>query len=68
MAKSGTARSTVTGRFVPRSSATRSPQTTVVEKGPNNSSGTHHRSGITGRFIGPAAAARWPNTSITEKN
>jgi len=66
MAK-GHARSAITGQYIPRSTATRQPRTSVVESGGNGSAGTHHRSAITGRFLGPAAAARWPKTTVTER-
>lgn len=65
---SGRARSAVTGRYVPKSTAARNPRTTVVERGGNNSSGTHHRSAITGRYVTPDTAARHTGTTVTEKN
>ena len=64
---SGRARSAVTGQYVPPSTAARNPRTTVVERGSNNSSGTHHRSAISGRFVTESTAQRHPNTTVTEK-
>jgi hypothetical protein len=66
MAK-GRSRSAVSGRYVPRAAAARSPKTTVTESGGNGGSGTRHRSAITGKYISKAAAARHPNTSVTEQ-
>ena len=61
-------RSAVTGQYVPKSAAQRSPRTTVTEstagKGGN---GTHSRSAITGRYVTDATAKRSPNTTVTER-
>lgn len=65
MARRTVTRSASTGRFLPKSSAGRSPRTTVTQSVPSAGNGAH-RSAITGRYISSAAAARWPNTSITE--
>ncbi len=64
---SGRARSASTGQYVPKSTAARNPRTTVVERGSNNSAGTHHRSAISGRFVTESTAQRHPNTTVTEK-
>lgn len=40
---------------------------TVVERGSNNSAGTHHRSAISGRFVTESTAQRHPNNTVTEK-
>ena len=61
-------RSAITGRYISNAAAARHPKTTVVEKGPNNSSGTHHRSADTGQFVTSAHAARTPKTTVTEKD
>lgn len=61
-------RSASTGRFVSRSTAARSPKTTVTQSVPSGSTGGHYRSAITGHYISAAAAARHPNTSISEGN
>jgi len=66
MAKSGHARSAITGRYVSRATAARHPRTTVVESGGNRGSGTHHRSSITGRYVTGSTAQRHPNTTVTE--
>lgn len=60
-------RSTITGRYISNAAAARHPNTSVVERGGNNSSGTHHRSAITGQFVTEAHANRNPKTTITEK-
>lgn len=66
MAKSGHARSAITGRYVSRATAARHPRTTVVESGGNRGSGAHHRSSITGRYVTGSTAQRHPNTTVTE--
>ena len=60
-------RSAITGRFISRAAAARHPRTSVIERGRNASSGTHHRSAISGRYMTGAAAARHPRTSVTER-
>jgi hypothetical protein len=64
----GRARSTVSGRFVRRSTARRSPNRTVVHA--SFSQGGKQivvaRSAKTGRFISKAAAARHPDTSLLQ--
>ncbi len=66
MAKGGHARSAISGRYISRATAARSPRTTVVESGGNRGSGTHNRSAITGRYVTPATAKRHPSTTVTE--
>lgn len=62
-------RSSVTGRYVRRSTAVRNPRTTVTEggSGRNRGSGTHHRSAVTGRYVTSTTAARHPRTNLTER-
>ncbi|MFI6225297.1 hypothetical protein ACIBEH_32460 [Nocardia salmonicida] len=62
-----THRSAITGHYVSKATATRSPRTTVAESGGNRSSGTHHRSAITGRYVTAATANRHPSTTVTER-
>lgn len=62
----GHARSAVTGRYVSRATAARSPRTTVTENGDNKGSGTRHRSAITGHYVTEATAKRHPDTTVTE--
>ena len=66
MAKGSHSRSTISGRYIPKTAAARHPHTSVNESGANHGSGTHYRSGITGQYITKAAAARYPNTSVQE--
>lgn len=61
------ARSAISGRYISKAAAARHPRTSVVEKGGNNSAGTHHRSAITGRYVTGATAQRSPSTTVTEK-
>jgi hypothetical protein len=63
----GHARSAVTGKYVSKATAARTPRTTVTEHGSNNSSGTHNRSAISGRFVTEATAKRHPDTTVTEQ-
>jgi hypothetical protein len=68
MAKSGgQARSATTGRYVTKKTAQRNPAGTVVERGPNRSSGIHYRDARTGEFVSQETAARRPNTTVAEK-
>ncbi|MHA0036618.1 hypothetical protein [Deinococcus sp. PESE-13] len=60
-------RSAITGRYISNAAAARHPNTTVVERGSNNSNGTHHRSAVTGQFVTEAYASRNPKTTVTEK-
>lgn len=60
-------RSAITGRYISNAAAARHPKTTVVEQGPNNSSGTHYRSAETGRFVSAVTAARHPKTTFKER-
>lgn len=64
----GRARSTVTGRFVRRSTARRRPSRTVVHASFARSGKqvVVARSAKTGRFISKAAAARQPDTSLLQ--
>lgn len=62
----GHARSAVTGKYVSKATAGRSPRTTVTESGSNKGSGTHHRSAITGHYVTEATAKRHPDTTVTE--
>lgn len=61
-------RSASTGRFVPSSTAARSPRTTTTERVGRGTSNdrTVHRSASTGRFVRAATAARHPGTTITQ--
>lgn len=63
----GRARSASTGRYVTKATAARNPRGTVVERGGNNSTGTHHRSAITGRYVTESTARRHPGTTVTEQ-
>lgn len=65
MAK-GRARSAVTGRYITKSAAARSPKTSIVSSKSRGSGGARSRSAITGKFISNAAAARHPSTSVRE--
>ena len=65
MAK-GRARSAVSGRYISKSAASRSPRTSVVESGSNKSSGKAYRSAISGRYVTKGTAQRHPNTTVTE--
>lgn len=58
-------RSAVSGRYVTKSTATRSPRTTVAHQG-KSSGAKGYRSAITGRFVTEATATRHPNTTIAE--
>ncbi len=61
-------RSASNGRFVPASTAARSPRTTVTEStAGRGGGGPHARSAIPGRYVTPATAARHPNTTVTER-
>ena len=60
-------RSAITGRYISNAAAARHPNTTVVERGGNNSRGTHHRSAETGQFVTESYANRNPKTTVTEK-
>lgn len=62
----GHARSAVTGKYVSKATAARSPRTTVTESGSNKGSGAHHRSAITGHFVTEATAKSHPETTVTE--
>jgi hypothetical protein len=68
VARSGHARSAITGKYVKPATAVRHPRTTVTEHGGNHGSGTHSRSAITGRYVTPATAKRHPNTTTTERS
>lgn len=62
-------RSASSGRFVSRSTATRSPRTTTTERvgrGTSNATAVN-RSSITGRFVTSATAERHPDTTITQR-
>ncbi len=62
----GHARSAISGRYVSKATAARSPRTTVTESGGNKGSGTHYRSAITGHYVTEATAKRHPDTTVTE--
>lgn len=62
----GSARSAISGRYVTKSTAARSPRTTVVNSGGNNSSGTAYRSAISGKYVTKGTAQRHPSTTVTE--
>ncbi len=47
----GSARSAISGRYVTKATAARSPRTTVVSSGRNKSSGTAYRSAISGKYV-----------------
>lgn len=64
--RSGSSRSSITGRFVRAATAARHPRTTVTSAGGNRATGTAYRSAITGRYVRAATAARHPRTTITE--
>jgi hypothetical protein len=58
-------RSAITGRYISKGTAARSPRTTVSHR--TGSSGAKgYRSAITGHFVSKATAARHPRTTITE--
>ncbi len=62
----GSARSAISGRYVTKATAARSPRTTVVSSGRNKSSGTAYRSAISGKYVTKGTAQRHPNTTVTE--
>ncbi len=64
----GRARSSVTGRFVRRSTARRHPSRTVVHGSfsSGRSSRTVARSASTGRFVSRSYAKRHPNVTIVQ--
>ncbi len=69
MARSSSrARSAITGRYVTRATAARSPRTTVTESTSGRGGGGQaYRSAISGRYVTAATAARHPRTTVTER-
>lgn len=64
---SGTrARSAISGRFVTKAHANRSPRTTVTERVGGGSTGGVYRSAISGRFVTTAHGRRSPHTTIKD--
>ena len=64
---SGTrARSAISGRFVTKSHAKRSPKTTVSERIGGGSTHGAMRSAVTGRFVSEAYGRRNPRTTIKD--
>ena len=59
-------RSAGSGRFVTKSTATKSPSKTVGETRGGGSTGGTHRSAGTGRFVTDAYAAKHPKTTIKD--
>jgi len=59
-------RSAVSGRFVTKGAANKSPKTTLGEVRGGGSTHGAHRSAITGKFVNKAAAARHPGTTIRD--
>ena len=66
MAKATRSRSAISGRFVTKGHAKRSPRTTVTEKIGGKSTGGVGRSAITGRFVKPSTVRRNPRTTIKD--
>ena len=60
------ARSAISGRYITKSAAKRSPRTSVVESGSNKSSGKAYRSAISGKYVTKGYAQRKPNNTVTE--
>lgn len=58
-------RSAITGRFVSKSAASRSPRATVRTQAKASRS-TGYRSAITGRYVTGATARRHPHTTVQE--
>lgn len=66
MAKGTRARSAISGRFVTKAHAKRSPKTTVVERIGGGSTHGAGRSAITGKFVSPSHVRRSPKTTIRD--
>ena len=68
MARKGSSRSAVTGRYVKASTANRHPTKTVTERRGSSSGGRGraHRSAASGRYVTEATAKRHPDTTVTE--
>lgn len=68
MARKGSSRSAVSGRYVKGSTARRHPSKTVTESrgGSGGGKGKAHRSAATGRYVTEATAKRHPDTTVTE--
>ncbi|MFI5952283.1 hypothetical protein [Cryptosporangium sp. NPDC051539] len=66
MPKTSQARSSVTGRFVKKSTADRHPKKTVVEDGAKKSAAKKNRSAVSGEFVKDATVKRHPKTTVTE--
>lgn len=67
MAKSGSYRSAISGRYVTGKHGRASPKTTVRESaGSSGSSGGHYRSAISGRYVTTKHGKASPNTTVKE--
>lgn len=69
MAKKGSgtrARSTISGKFVTKAHAKRSPRTTVTEKVGGGSTHGATRSAVSGRFVSAGYGARNPRTTMRD--
>ena len=69
MAKRGSgtrARSTISGRFVTKAHAKRSPRTTVTEKVGGGSTNGATRSAISGKFVSAGYGVRNPRTTMRD--
>jgi hypothetical protein len=65
--KSGTsARSAISGRFVTKAHASRSPRTTVVETRGGGSTQGAGRSAVSGKFVKSSYASSHPRTTIKD--
>lgn len=60
------ARSTISGRFVTKSHAKRSPRTTVKERVGGGSTHGSMRSAVTGKFVSNAYGKRNPRTTMRD--
>ncbi len=60
------ARSTISGRFVTKVHAKRSPRTTVNEKVGGGSTHGAIRSAVSGKFVGTGYGARNPRTTMRD--
>lgn len=69
MAKKGSgtrARSTISGRFVTKAHANRSPRTTVSERVGGGSTHGATRSAVSGKFVSSGYGARNPRTTMRD--